>query len=105
MNIPYGINGLGSNGFVKKPDMEGAKNRTSETTEKQAQVKNEDNITISKDGEILQQARNEASITNVFREEKVHNLQAEVEKGTYLVDSKKVALKIIKETVLDQLIG
>ncbi len=61
----------------------------------------EERVTLSERAKEIQQARQALSELPDVREEKVAELKARIEDGTYRVDGEKVAEKIVGESLLD----
>jgi negative regulator of flagellin synthesis FlgM len=66
-------------------------------------VKN-DNVILSPKAKELNEAEKILSTCPDINEEKVAQIKKQIEEGTYQIDSKKIAEKILKDTLLDELL-
>jgi negative regulator of flagellin synthesis FlgM len=74
------------------------------TVDKQAgsaAVKPEETVDLSTMARDIQQAKVEVSKLPDVREEKVQEIKAQVEKGTYNVSGEQIADKMVGETIVD----
>ena len=65
----------------------------------------EDTVVLSPQARRIQEARKLLNSVPDIRGEKVAQIKAHIEDGTYHVDGEKVAEKIIKESLLDEILG
>ena len=56
-----------------------------------------DRVSLSDDARIMAEAKRTAQETSDIRQDKVAELKAQVESGTYTVDSRKVAAAMLRE--------
>ena len=63
----------------------------------------EDKVALSPEAKQMQEARKILDSLPDIREEKVTEIRAQIENGTYSVDSEKIAFKMIRESFLDKL--
>ncbi len=68
------------------------------------QVMEEDKVILSHDRKKIQEAKKLMDSIPDIREEKVAKIKAQIENGTYQVEEKKLAAKIIKESLLNELL-
>ena len=66
-----------------------------------ATVKPEEKVELSTMAREIQQAKVEVSRLPDVREEKVQEIKAQVEKGTYNVSGEKIAEKMVRESIVD----
>ncbi|MFH1935491.1 MAG: flagellar biosynthesis anti-sigma factor FlgM [Pseudomonadota bacterium] len=64
----------------------------------------EDKVILSHDRKKIQEAKKLMDSIPDIREEKVAKIKAQIENGTYQVEEKKLAAKIIKESLLNELL-
>jgi len=95
----------GENQFVKANayvnnvrDKEKAESSSGQTT----QVSTEDSVVLSPKAKEIQQARKLLEEVPDIREEKVARLKEQIENGTYEIDAKKIAAKMIRESLLNE---
>ncbi|MDY6949943.1 MAG: flagellar biosynthesis anti-sigma factor FlgM [Thermodesulfobacteriota bacterium] len=63
----------------------------------------EDEVVLSPQARKIQEAKKLLSAVSDIREEKVAQLRQEIENGTYQVDHKDLAAKIVRESLLNEL--
>jgi negative regulator of flagellin synthesis FlgM len=61
----------------------------------------EEKVDLSTKAKDIQQAKNALNSLPDVREEKVQEIKAQVEKGTYKVNAEKIADKMVKESIVD----
>ncbi len=66
-----------------------------------AAAKPEEKVDLSTKAKDIQQARNALNSTPDVREEKVQEIKAQVDKGTYNVNAGKIAEKMVNESIVD----
>ena len=64
----------------------------------------EDKVALSSEAKQIQEAKRIVDSLPDIREEKVAEIRERIENGTYRVDSEKIAFRMIKESILDQLL-
>jgi len=64
----------------------------------------EDKVVLSQEAKKIQEAKKLMDSIPDIREEKVAEIKAQIEDGTYQVEEKKLAAKIIKESLLNELL-
>ena len=64
----------------------------------------EDKVILSQEAKKIQEAKKLMDSIPDIREEKVAKIKAQIENGTYQVEEKKLAAKIIKESLLNELL-
>ncbi len=64
----------------------------------------EDKVILSQEGKKIQEAKKLMDSIPDIREEKVAKIKAQIENGTYQVEEKKLAAKMIKESLLNELL-
>jgi negative regulator of flagellin synthesis FlgM len=64
----------------------------------------EDKVVLSPKAKEVQEATKMIKELPDIREEKVAKLKEQVDQGTYRIDGKKIAFKILKESILDELL-
>ncbi len=64
----------------------------------------EDKVILSQEGKKIQDAKKLMDSIPDIREEKVAKIKAQIENGTYQVEEKKLASKMIKESLLNELL-
>ena len=52
----------------------------------------------------VKEAREQLDLIPDVREEKVAEIKDQLEKGTYNIDGKKIAFKMVKESLIDEII-
>jgi negative regulator of flagellin synthesis FlgM len=67
-------------------------------------VSKEDKVVLSPEVKRIQDAKKLLSSVPDIREEKVARIKAQIENGTYQVEEKKLAQKMIKESLLNELL-
>lgn len=67
------------------------------------EVSREDEVVLSPQVRKIQEAKKLLSSVSDIREEKVAQLREEINNGTYQVDQKDLAAKIIRESLLNEL--
>ena len=68
------------------------------------EVLTEDKVALSSEAKQIQAAKRIVDSLPDIREEKVAEIRERIENGTYRVDSEKIAFRMIKESILDQLL-
>jgi negative regulator of flagellin synthesis FlgM len=68
------------------------------------QTVKEDKVVLSPKAKEVQEATKLIKELPDIREEKVAKLKEQVDQGTYRVDGKKIAFKMLKESILDELL-
>ena len=64
----------------------------------------EDKVVLSQEAKKIQEAKKLMDSIPDIREEKVAKIKAQIENGTYQVEEKKLAAKMIKESLLNELL-
>jgi negative regulator of flagellin synthesis FlgM len=64
----------------------------------------EDKVILSQEAKKIQEAKKLMDSIPDIREEKVAKIKAQIENGTYQVEEKKLASKMIKESLLNELL-
>lgn len=67
-------------------------------------VLSEDKVALSPEAKQIQVAKKLLDSLPDIREEKVAEIMDRIENGTYSVDSEKIAFKMIRESILDELL-
>jgi negative regulator of flagellin synthesis FlgM len=67
------------------------------------EVSREDEVVLSPQARKIQEAKKLLSSVSEVREERVAQLREEIQNGTYEVDQKGLAAKIIRESLLNEL--
>ncbi|MFO7738215.1 MAG: flagellar biosynthesis anti-sigma factor FlgM [Desulfatiglandaceae bacterium] len=67
-------------------------------------VSREDKVVLSPEVKRIQEAKKLLSSVPDIREEKVAQIKARIESGTYQVEEKELAKKMIKESLLNELL-
>ncbi len=73
-------------------------------TQAPKQVMEEDKVVLSQEAKKIQEAKKLMDSIPDIREEKVAKIKTQIENGTYQVEEKKLAAKIIKESLLNELL-
>ena len=73
-------------------------------TQAPKQVMEEDKVVLSQGAKKIQEAKKLMDSIPDIREEKVAKIKAQIENGTYQVEEKKLAAKIVKESLLNELL-
>ena len=68
------------------------------------QTVKEDKVVLSPKAKEVQEATKIIKELPDIREDKVAKLKEQVDQGTYRVDGKKIAFKMLKESILDELL-
>ena len=68
------------------------------------QVVKEDKVELSQEAKRVQEAKKLMESIPDIREEKIAKVRAQIENGTYQVEEKKLAAKMIKESLLNELL-
>lgn len=68
------------------------------------QVMEEDKVVLSQEAKKILEAKKLMDSIPDIREEKVAKIKAQIENGTYQVEEKKLAAKMIKESLLNELL-
>ena len=68
------------------------------------QVVKEDKVVLSQEAKRVQEAKKLMESIPDIREEKIAKIKAQIENGTYQVEEKKLAAKMIKESLLNELL-
>jgi len=68
------------------------------------QVVKEDKVVLSQEAKRVQEAKKLMESIPDIREEKIAKVRAQMENGTYQVEEKKLAAKMIKESLLNELL-
>jgi len=63
----------------------------------------EDNVVLSPEAKEIQEAKRVLDSLPDVREEKVREIKRQVENGTYRIEEKKIAAKIVRDSLLDEL--
>lgn len=80
------------------------KNRVQESAKQPAEgVTKEDKVVLSAEVRRIQEAKKLLDSIPDIREEKVAQIKAQIENGTYQVEEKKLAQKMMKESLLNEL--
>ncbi len=69
-----------------------------------SQTVNEDKVVLSPKAKEVQEVTEVIKELPDIREEKVAKLKEQVDQGTYRIDGKKIAFKMLKESILDELL-
>jgi len=69
-----------------------------------SQAVKEDKVVLSPKAKEVQEATKLIKELPDIREEKVAKLKEQVNQGTYRIDGKKIAFKMLKESILDELL-
>ncbi len=69
-----------------------------------SQTVKEDKVVLSPKAKEVQEATKLIKEIPDIREEKVAKLKEQVDQGTYRVDGEKIAFKMLKESILDELL-
>ncbi len=69
-----------------------------------SQAVKEDKVVLSPKAKEVQEATKLIKGLPDIREEKVAKLKEQVDQGTYRIDGKKIAFKMLKESILDELL-
>jgi negative regulator of flagellin synthesis FlgM len=69
-----------------------------------SQAVKEDKVVLSPKAKEVQEATKLIKELPDIREEKVAKLKEQVDQGTYRIDGKKIAFKMLKESILDELL-
>lgn len=69
-----------------------------------SQTVKEDKVVLSPKAKEVQEATKLIKELPDIREEKVAKLKEQVDQGTYRIDGKKIAFKMMKESILDELL-
>ena len=69
-----------------------------------SQTVKEDKVVLSPKAKEVQEATKLIKELPDIREEKVAKLKEQVDQGTYRIDGKKIAFKMLKESILDELL-
>ena len=67
-------------------------------------ITKEDNVVLSPQAKKIQEAKKIMGSIPDIREDKVAQIKAQIENGTYHVEEKKLAAKVIKESLLNELV-
>lgn len=86
----------------EKPETEGT-DRASRKEKPSSSSSRSDSVRISREGRLFARALREAQETPEVRRTRVNEIKEQVDAGTYVIDSRKTAAKIIEED-LDLLI-
>jgi len=65
----------------------------------------EDKVALSPEAKQIQEAKKLLDSLPDVREEKVAEIREQIENGTYSVDSEKIAFKMIRESILNELLS
>ena len=74
------------------------------STEAPKRIVSEDKVALSPEAKQIQEAKKIIDSLPDIREDKVAEIRARIEDGTYSVDSEKIASKMIKESILNELV-
>ncbi|HEN21209.1 MAG: flagellar biosynthesis anti-sigma factor FlgM [Deltaproteobacteria bacterium] len=99
---------VGENPFVKldsyvknikqKKDVDEPKNSTSR------EDSTDDNVVLSPRAKEIQDAKKILISSQDIREEKIAEIRKQIENGTYQINGDKIAVKMIKESILNELL-
>jgi len=90
---------VNTNAYVKSVrDKEKADPSSGQTREPST----EDNVVLSPKAKEIQQARKLLEEVPDIREEKVARLKEQIQNGTYEIDAKKVAAKMVRDSLLNE---
>ncbi len=67
-------------------------------------VQNEDKVDLSQNVRDVNEAREQLDTIPDIREEKVAEIKSQLESGTYNVDGKKIALNMMRESLIDEIV-
>ncbi len=67
-------------------------------------LNNEDTVKISQNARNANGIKEQVDLIPDIREEKVAELKSRIEQGTYQVDGKKIAFKMIRESLIDEIV-
>ncbi len=73
-------------------------------TQAPKQVMEEDKVVLSQEAKKIQEAKKLMDSIPDIREEKVAKIKTQIENGTYQVEEKKLAAKMIRESLLNELL-
>jgi len=89
--------------YVKNVGKE--KNRTQEASKEVPKgILSEDKVALSPEAKEIQEVKKILDSLPDVREDKVAEIREQIENGTYEVDSEKVAFRMIKESILNELL-
>ena len=74
------------------------------TKEAAGEVTREDKVVLSPRAREIQEAKKLLDSMPEIREEKVAQIKKQIEAGTYVIDEKKVASKMVEELLLNELL-
>ncbi len=81
------------------------KNKTdSSSSNRPGSVNHEDKVNLSQNVKDVQDARDKLDAIPDIREEKVAEIKSQLEKGTYNIDGEKIALNMMKESLIDEIV-
>lgn len=81
------------------------KRKTDASTKKTSEeVFGEDNVVLSPRAKEIQEAKKVLNSLPDIREEKVARIKQQIDKGTYQVEGEKIAARMIKESLLNELL-
>ncbi len=63
----------------------------------------EDRVALSPEAKQIQEAKKRLDALSEVREDKVAEIRGQIDAGTYHIDSEKIAFKMIRESLLDEL--
>lgn len=63
----------------------------------------EDKVALSPEAKQIQEAKKRLDALSEVREDKVAEIRGQIDAGTYHIDSEKIAFKMIRESILDEL--
>ena len=67
-------------------------------------IQNEDKVDLSQNVRELKEAREQLDSIPDVREEKVAEIKSQLEKGTYNIDGEKIALNMMRESLIDEIV-
>ncbi|MBW1939949.1 MAG: flagellar biosynthesis anti-sigma factor FlgM [Deltaproteobacteria bacterium] len=82
----------------------GKRNMDASSEKASTNVIKEDTVVLSQKGREIQEAKNFLDSVPDIREEKVVRIKKQIENGTYQVDGEKIAIKMIKESLINELV-
>ncbi len=67
-------------------------------------VQNEDKVDLSQNVRDVKEAKEQLDYIPDVREEKVAEIKSQLENGTYNIDGKKIALNMMRESLIDEIV-
>ncbi len=104
MEITGKNNSINIDTYIKNLQVKGKKKIEKSSEKAPKEICNEDKVVLSPRAKEIHEAKKILKSIPDIREEKVAGLKKSIKNGTYKIDQEKIADKMLKESLLDELL-